>query len=56
MQWNGSTWTQVPTPASTTAGLQVNAISGSSAGDIWVAGLAQTGGYHNRQFTSVSKR
>jgi hypothetical protein len=51
--WNGSAWTQVPTPVSTTAGLSINAISGSSGSDIWVVGTTQTGGYHNRQFTSV---
>jgi hypothetical protein len=29
-------------------------MSGSSASDIWVVGQTQTGGYRNRQFTSVS--
>jgi hypothetical protein len=52
-QWNGSAWAQVATPVSTTAGLTMNAISGSSASDIWAVGTTQTGGYHNRQFTSV---
>jgi hypothetical protein len=52
-QWNGSAWTSVTTPISTTAGLTMNAISGSSASDIWAVGTTQTGGYHNRQFTSV---
>ncbi len=54
VQWNGSAWSQVSTPVSTTAGLAINAMSGSSGSDIWVVGLTQTGGYHNRQFTSVS--
>jgi len=53
LQWNGSTWTQVPTPISTTNDLTINAISGSSASDIWVVGQTVTPGYHNRQFTSV---
>ena len=52
-QWNGTTWNQVPTPISTTVGLSINAISGSSASDIWVVGETMTSGYHNRQFTSV---
>ncbi|MGO9752083.1 MAG: hypothetical protein ACLP8S_04135 [Solirubrobacteraceae bacterium] len=51
--WNGSTWTVAPTPISTTNDLTINAISGSSASDIWVVGETVTPGYHNRQFTSV---
>src|SRR5208282_666541 len=38
LNWNGSTWTQVATPVSTTNDLSVNAISGTSASDIWVVG------------------
>jgi len=53
LQWNGSTWTQAGTPVSTANNLSVNAISGSSASDIWVVGQTVTPGYHNRQFTSV---
>jgi hypothetical protein len=53
VNWNGSTWTQVTTPFSTTNNLTVNAISGDSASDIWVVGQTVTPGYHNRQFTSV---
>jgi hypothetical protein len=53
VQWNGSAWTEVATPISTTAGLTMNAISGSSSSDIWAVGVTQTGGYHNRKFTSV---
>ena len=52
-QWNGTTWNEVPTPISTTVGLSINAISGSSASDIWVVGETMTSGYHNRHFTSV---
>ncbi len=51
--WNGSTWTEAPTTISTTNDLTINAISGSSASDIWVVGETVTPGYHNRQFTSV---
>jgi len=53
LNWNGSTWTQVATPVSTTNNLSINAISGASASDIWVVGETMTPGYHNRQFTSV---
>ncbi len=53
LNWNGTSWTQVATPVSTTNNLSVNAISGSSASDIWVVGETVTPGYHNRQFTSV---
>ena len=53
LNWNGSTWTQIATPVSTTSDLSINAISGSSATDIWVAGQTVTPGYRNRQFTSV---
>ena len=53
VNWNGTTWTQVATPFSTTNNLNVNAISGDSASDIWVVGQTVTPGYHNRQFTSV---
>jgi len=53
LQWNGGTWTQAATPVSTANNLSINAISGSSASDIWVVGQTVTPGYHNRQFTSV---
>jgi hypothetical protein len=53
LNWNGTTWTQVKTPVSTTNNLSINAISGTSANDIWVVGQTVTPGYHNRQFTSV---
>ena len=53
LNWNGSTWTQVATPVSTTNNLSINAISGTSASDIWVVGETVTPGYHNRHFTSV---
>jgi len=52
-QWNGTTWTQVETPISTKGSLAINAISGSSANDIWVVGETSTGGYRNRQVGSV---
>jgi hypothetical protein len=54
LNWNGKTWTQVATPISTTNDLAINAISGSSASDIWVVGQTATAGYRNRQFTSVA--
>jgi hypothetical protein len=53
LNWNGTTWTPVTTPVSTANDLTVNAISGTSASDIWVVGETVTPGYHNRQFTSV---
>ena len=53
VNWNGKAWTQVATPVSTTNDLSINAISGTSASDIWVVGETVTPGYHNRQFTSV---
>ncbi len=53
VQWNGSAWSEVPTPISTTNSLSINAISGSSASDIWVVGETTTGGYRDRQFASV---
>jgi hypothetical protein len=53
VNWNGTAWTPVATPVSTSNNLSVNAISGSSASDIWVVGETVTPGYHNRQFTSV---
>jgi hypothetical protein len=53
VNWNGTTWTQVATPVSTTNNLSINAISGTSPSDIWVVGQTVTPGYHNRQFTSV---
>lgn len=53
LQWNGSSWTEVPTAFTTSAQLTVNAISGSSPTDIWVAGETVTSGYSNRQVTSV---
>ncbi len=53
LNWNGSTGTQVATPVSTTSNLSINAISGTSASDVWVVGETVTPGYHNRQFTSV---
>jgi len=53
VHWNGTIWTEVPTSFSTTKALTINAISGSSASDIWVVGETETGGYHDRKFTSV---
>ena len=53
LNWNGSAWSQVATPVSTSNDLSINAISGTSASDIWVVGQTVTPGYHNRQFTSV---
>jgi hypothetical protein len=53
LNWNGTTWTPVATPVSTTENLSVNAISGTSASDIWVVGETVTPGYRDRQFTSV---
>ena len=53
VDWNGSTWTQVATPFSTTVNLTVNAISGDSASDIWVVGETATRGYTGGQRTSV---
>ncbi len=53
VNWNGSTWTQVATPFSTTVNLTVNAISGDSASDIWVVGETATRGYTGGQRTSV---
>jgi hypothetical protein len=53
VNWNGTIWTPVATPVSTTNDLSINAISGTSASDIWVVGQTATPGYHNRQFTSV---
>ncbi|MGO9292974.1 MAG: hypothetical protein ACLP52_03660 [Streptosporangiaceae bacterium] len=53
VNWNGSTWTQVATPFSTTVNLTVNAISGDSASDIWVVGETATHGYTGGQRTSV---
>jgi len=37
LHWNGTAWTQVPTPISTTNNLSVNAISASSDGSTWTA-------------------
>jgi hypothetical protein len=53
VNWNGTTWTQVATPFSTTAGLTVNALSGDSASDIWVVGETATRGYTGGTRTSV---
>jgi hypothetical protein len=53
VNWNGSTWTPVATPVSAAGSLTVNAISGDSASDIWVAGEITTGGRYNRTFTSL---
>jgi hypothetical protein len=53
VQWNGTSWTEVATPISTTNSLTINAISGSSPSDIWVVGETSTSGYRNRQVTSV---
>ena len=53
VNWNGSTWTQAATPLDTTANLTVNAISGDSAGDIWVVGETATRGYTGGTRTSV---
>jgi hypothetical protein len=53
VNWNGSTWTQVATPFSTTVNLTVNAISGDSASDIWVVGETATRGYTGGTRTSV---
>ncbi|HXW46484.1 MAG TPA: hypothetical protein VEL03_16970 [Streptosporangiaceae bacterium] len=53
VNWNGSTWTQVATPFSTTVNLTVNAISGDTASDIWVVGETATRGYTGGTRTSV---
>jgi hypothetical protein len=53
VNWNGSTWTQVATPFSTTVNLTVNAISGDSASDIWIVGETATRGYTGGTRTSV---
>ncbi len=53
VNWNGSTWTQVATPFTTTVNLTVNAISGDSASDIWVVGETATRGYTGGTRTSV---
>jgi hypothetical protein len=53
VNWNGTTWTQVATPFSTTVNLTVNAISGDSASDIWVVGETATRGYTGGTRTSV---
>lgn len=53
LNWNGTTWAQAATPISTVNDLSINAISGSSASDIWAVGQTVTAGYRNRQFTSV---
>src|SRR6202050_4822879 len=53
VNWNGSTWTQAATPLDHTANLTVNAISGDSASDIWIAGETATRGYTGGTRTSV---
>lgn len=44
-QWNGTAWTQYATPFSTTLNLTMNAISGDSPSDVWIAGQATSSGY-----------
>jgi hypothetical protein len=53
VNWNGSTWTEDTIPVTGTGNLTVNAISGDSASDIWVAGETATRGYTGGTRTSV---
>src|SRR6202034_2599811 len=53
VHWNGSTWTEAATPLDTAANLTVNAVSGDSASDIWIAGETATRGYTGGTRTSV---
>ncbi len=51
--WDGTTWTQTTTGFTTTLGLTMNAIVGTSPNDLWIAGTTQSSGYHNRVVHSV---
>jgi hypothetical protein len=51
--WNGTSWSQVSTGFTTSLGLTMNVITGSSASDVWAAGIAQSAGYHNKVRHSV---
>jgi len=51
--WNGTSWTQSPTPYTTTLSLTMNAVSGSSPSDVWIAGKAQTRAYRAHVAHSV---
>lgn len=51
--WDGAAWTQTSTAFATTLGLTMNAIVGTSPGDLWIAGITQSSGYHNRVVHSV---
>lgn len=51
--WDGAAWTQATTAFTTTLNLTMNAIAGSSPADLWIAGTAQSSGYHNRVVHSV---
>jgi len=51
--WDGTSWTQSATPYTTTLNLVMNAISGSSPSDVWIAGKAQTRGYQTHVAHSV---
>ena len=52
-RWDGTAWTQTTTGFTTTLGLTMNAIVGTSPSDLWIGGKAQSSGYHNRVFHSV---
>lgn len=52
--WNGTQWTTVTTPFSTTRSLTISAISGSSDDDLWVVGKTETGNTYQRKITSVA--
>jgi hypothetical protein len=51
--WDGTAWTQTATPFGFTLGLTMNAISATSPGDVWIGGIEQSSGYHNRVVHSV---
>jgi hypothetical protein len=51
--WDGASWTQAVTGFATTLNLSMNAIAGTSPADLWIAGTAQSSGYHNRVVHSV---
>lgn len=52
--WNGTAWTAVTTPFSTTRALTIGALSGSSDNDLWVVGRTETGSAYQRKITSVA--
>lgn len=51
--WDGTGWTQTTTAFTTTLGLTMNAIVGTSPSDMWIGGTTQSAGYHNRVVHSV---